>query len=485
MSTGFPRVRTPTGFFSRSFAMPFASAMFLLCCVAATATEFPTHLEPLISSSCIHCHDADTNTPLNLEDPGFDLADPETFRRWERIYDRIHDGEMPPASAPAPDSAQLEAALNSLGRDLREANRKAQRQNGRVPLRRLTRLEYEYTLHDLLGIHHELAKLLPAENDSYGFDTVSNGQGISPLHVRSYLSAADHALDAAIQLQQPPQSRLRFVDYLNSPYVEMWYDRSLRRGGGITKKLDDAVALFVDREYIMRSDRSGFTPEYDGFYRITAEAYSYQARTPVTLTLIQANDQQGNSRLLGGFDLGPGQTRTVEVEAFLARGDYIYPSVADLDWQADGRSIYAHNRGDEQTEGAKTYGGEGIAIKSLNVAGPLVESWPPASTRQLLHGVELRQRFDRSPFEIQLSGEPMKHVAEIVQRLAPLAFRRPVREGEAEALVALAEPAIEQGRDFVDAVRIPLRAILSSPQFLFHAGDPGELDDFALATRLS
>jgi len=34
-------------------------------------------------------------------------------------------------------------------------------------------------------------------------------------------------------------------------------------------------------------------------------------------------------------------------------------------------------------------------------------------------------------------------------------------------------------------VRAPLRAMFSSPQFLFHAGQPGPLDDHALASRLS
>ena len=34
-------------------------------------------------------------------------------------------------------------------------------------------------------------------------------------------------------------------------------------------------------------------------------------------------------------------------------------------------------------------------------------------------------------------------------------------------------------------VRAPLRAMFSSPQFLFHRANPGPLNDYALATRLS
>ena len=60
----------------------------------------------------------------------------------------------------------------------------------------MTRLEYEYTLHDLLGIGGEIAKHLPPENSSATFDTVAIDQGISPVHIRSYLHAADVAITA-------------------------------------------------------------------------------------------------------------------------------------------------------------------------------------------------------------------------------------------------------------------------------------------------
>ncbi|NWJ43710.1 DUF1592 domain-containing protein [Marine Group I thaumarchaeote] len=56
---------------------------------------------------------------------------------------------------------------------------------------------------------------------------------------------------------------------------------------------------------------------------------------------------------------------------------------------------------------------------------------------------------------------------------------------EIDALTALAKPSLKAKRDFVDSVRIPLRAILVSPQLLFQTGKAGSLDDKALASRLS
>ena len=87
--------------------------------------------------------------------------------------------------------------------------------------------------------------------------------------------------------------------------------------------------------------------------------------------------------------------------------------------------------------------------------------------------------------EVQLTKDPYAHVVDIVARFAPLAFRRPLEEGELETFASLAEPLLADGRPFLEAVRVPLGAILSATPFLFQAGAPGTLDDFALASRLS
>ncbi len=456
----------------------------ILVCVwiasISTAWAFETDVTLLIEASCIRCHGPDTNTPLNLASLDNDLGNPDTFEKWEQVFERVQHDEMPPASEPQPDPVLLETALTSLKAALLKMDL-ANRGGDRVPLRRLTRLEYEYTMRDLLYIEEDLAKLLPAEADSGGFDTVAAKQGISPIHIRSYLEAADIALDAAIILGEQPDSRAYKIDYLNSPYVNSWYDKPVTQGGDLIKKLDDAVAMFADFDYVLRTDFSGFSVTYPGFYRITMEAYSYQANTPVTLTLIQTNETEGSTKLIGAYDLIDNKPRTIELTAYLRPHDYLYPSVADLNWPTNSPIFF-----NDPTllpvfmTGAKAYRGEGIALKSLIIEGPLLESWPPPSTRQVLTGIT----FDNKG-SIILTKSPYEHVVDIVAHIAPLAFRHPLEDGELEAFVNLAKPAITEGREFLDVIRVPLRAILNAPQFLYHFSEPGELDGFALATRLS
>ena len=84
-----------------------------------------------------------------------------------------------------------------------------------------------------------------------------------------------------------------------------------------------------------------------------------------------------------------------------------------------------------------------------------------------------------------LDKEPIEHIREIVTVIAPRAYRRKVTDAEIERLVSLAKPHLEKHRPFVATARIPLTAMLVSPDLLFLKGDPGPLSDIDLASRLS
>ena len=58
-------------------------------------------IQPLIESSCIACHDENTETRLDFTKLNRDFEDSDTFRAWVNIVDRVRKGEMPPASEPS------------------------------------------------------------------------------------------------------------------------------------------------------------------------------------------------------------------------------------------------------------------------------------------------------------------------------------------------------------------------------------------------
>lgn len=439
-------------------------------------------LQSFIKNSCLDCHDADSQTGLDLSSMGHALTSAKTFRTWVRIFDRIERGEMPPAAAEQPNEADKQEAMSILNQNLTHANKTMQRETGRVPSRRLTRIEYEHTLHDLLGIGGDLAKYLPPENTSGAFDVIAANQGMSTVHVRGFLKAADLALDEAIQLGARPNMKPREIDYFNSKYFQMWVDRAVRRGGGTVFKTDQDVVTFRGENFVLRSDVNGFRPPVAGRYHITVKAAAYQARSSITVSLKRQNDKQGESELFAAWDLVGEDYRDVSTTKYLRPDDYIYVSADELEPAPDGAVIY-------NSQPASTFGGEGVKIRRVTVQGPLEDSWPPERTQDLFAGIEWasskRNRWRGRFYKPTLTKAPIEHLRDIVTAFAARAFRRKVTDAEVETFVELASPSLKAGGDFVDSVRIPLRAILVSPELLFQTGKAGALDDAALAGRLS
>ena len=448
----------------------------------ASANSFETEVKSLFEASCQLCHGENTATPLNVQELNYDLDNAETYRTWQHIYNRLERGEMPPMAVSESVRSLIDNALAALKPALVDAN-VAARGGSRTALRRLTQLEYANTLQDLLYLDAEAAMALsgglPAEADTGGFDTVASKQDISPLHVRSYLSVADSALDAAIQLGPRPEAEPFKIDYTKSQGA-MGLSEGKVFGTGITLMRDDAVVTFFDivSTYGLHSLGEGYYVPAPGRYRVTLDAYPYQADSPVILTLYSGAKQgivASLDNLIGSFDLVEPEGRVVEVTTYLTPGMLVVPSLAEADERGELTGLYYN-----ADQNVRDYTGEGIAIKSMTLEGPLHDMWPPASTRELLTGID----FDESG-QIELSKPAIDHINEIVENFAQRAFRRPLVAGEAKSYADLALPLLEDGRPFLEALRVPLRTVLNAPSFLYQDGASGELDDYRLASRLS
>ena len=441
---------------------------------------FANDLDTLIQSSCIDCHDSNTEARLDFTKLDRDFEDANTFRAWVKIVDRIRKGEMPPASEPRPDAQTQTAALTFLKKKLFEVNRLQQQEHGRVPSRRLSRLEYEHTLHDLLGIGGDIARYLPPANKSGAFDVVAAKQDMSSVHVKGFLKAADVALDEAIQLGVKPKL-VRELDYVNSRFMQMWFERSVRRGGGTVFRAVDDLIMFRGQNYNLRSDHNGLRIPVAGRYRITVTGSAYQPRSSVTMSLRRQNDVQGDSELFAAWDVDE-KLRTVSTIKYLRPDDYFYVSTDELEPAPDGKVIY-------NSQPASEFKGEGVRVRKVLVEGPLESTWPPQRTRALFPGVEWESVANGRYYKPGTTRPHYEHIRDAVAALAPRAFRRPVTDKEIEDLTNLAVPSLNARRGFLASARAPLRAILISPETLFLTNEtrPREstLTDNALASRLS
>ena len=170
------------------------------------------------------------------------------------------------------------------------------------------------------------------------------------------------------------------------------------QGAGVTLMIEDAAVMFFEpgSTYLMHSDSEGFKVKTAGRYRIKLEAYPYQAWSPVTLTVYRGIKQGVTASLddlIGSFDLIGEAPRTVQLETYLKPGQLISPTPTEVDYPRELRDDNGDGVADNSVNyyapenNVRTYKGEGIAMKSLVIEGPITESWPPYSTQSLLNGL--------------------------------------------------------------------------------------------------
>lgn len=89
--------------------------------------------------------------------------------------------------------------------------------------------------------------------------------------------------------------------------------------------------------------------------------------------------------------------------------------------------------------------------------------------------------------------DPTVAARKVARSLARLAYRRPPSDAEVDVLIRVFSLARENGKPYPEALRLMVKAVLVSPQFLFITPAPasstasatGALDDYQIASRLS
>jgi len=464
------------------YILPALSLIFALLLECATylsaGTSYPAEVENLFTQHCYDCHDGDISKGgLNLKTLGFSPTDPANFKIWTRILDRVHDGEMPPAKKARPDASSLLAFRARLGHALHESDQKEKASLGNVHVRRLTRREYEYTVQDLLAIDIPLMDHLPEETATHGFETVADSQQLSHFNLAGYLNAADFALDEAFKLafdKAKPFKKTHTPAAL-SKYNGGNYRGPEHRGG-------ESISYPIKVQFYGRMPTTQ-VPE-SGWYR-------------VTLKKVHAINPRGQEAVWGTLRSGacnsaaPMLYSIGAVEAVKKKRDLTFEAWIQKDHMLELKPLDATLK--KAPTGA---GGGNVSYKGRNLVKQGVQGVAHA-------GIEIeRIHSKRNPGEIGqrlLAGYPPSTLENLknppeqkdflfqaVGRFANVAFRRPVSTAQVAPYIRLAHQEIEKkDTTLKDALKAAYRAILCSPRLLTFHEKPGQLDDHAVASRLS
>ena len=503
----------------------------------AFSAELPGPVRKFIATNCLACHDSNTKSGgIDLAALPPEFSDPATFSRWVKIHDRVKSGEMPPPKEVEPPPAKdRESMVKSLADLLTAADSARQRAEGRVPMRRLNRTEYENTMRDLFSLAGlQVKELLPEDGRADGSDKASVALEISPVQLRKYMEAADYVLDEAIAHEARPMvfhERFRRIGGLaqfgecsfpiTKGRVDMSAVERIRpRDGSPGLHLRDFAPFLqaMDSLGIITHARpawdavvENFSPFHSGFYRLKTSVWSfnYNKGEIGQTDRMQSIALTANGRVLAYLDAPSMQPREHELVLWLNEAETLELNPASL-W-ANFNTAYNHE-------------GPGVAVDYVDVEGPLHETWPPASHRRLFGNLPIAEltyekdrEYPRQPVKLArrpgfrpdhtdgkefqkwqsiwtaASSRPKEDASRLLKDFLPRAFRRPVTAEEIDVYVKIAHDLIDAGDYFETAMRAAYRVALCSPDFLFIQEIPGSaspldpmaLDQHAVATRLS
>ena len=173
--------------------------------------QMPSGLKTAIDKTCLGCHSgAAAKGGLDFASLSFDLSNRVTRERWVRVHDRIEKGEMPPKGVELA-AADRTAMLRQLAPLLYKADLADVAKNGRGPMRRLNRDEYEQDLRDILRLPYlDIRDMLPEDREAHHFNKVSETLDMSRVQLAAYLDASEAALRQAMATAPAPPAVTRF-----------------------------------------------------------------------------------------------------------------------------------------------------------------------------------------------------------------------------------------------------------------------------------
>ncbi|MCG8598554.1 MAG: DUF1592 domain-containing protein [Verrucomicrobiales bacterium] len=433
------------------------------------------NLESFLENHCYECHDDLTaEGDLDLMSVGFDLKNPSDFAAWDHVYERVKNGEMPPEKKPRPETAEVADFLATIRKPLLATDRAYVKEFGRVHGRRLTRDQYEQTLHDMLGIDIPLARLLPADDAGHEFETVAENQQLSHFHLDKYLLAANEALSEAFE-----RARRGDKSFRKTYRAKELTRKTPGNYRGPEARDGKTIAWRINLQFSGRMPAT--TVPESGWYRITVKNFKgiNRGKDGAVWGSIRSGACYSNEPILHyvGSIEAIDKARTQSFDA----------------WMEEGHMLELEpNEGTDRPAPTGATGGN-VSFKGRNLAkdgfaGISFESitmeriYPYASAGEVRKILYPGVKFEKGKPVID---DKKAAIRKLVARFAERAFRRPVTDDLVKPYADLALAKWEKSKSFETSLQVGYRAVLCSPRFLGFVEPPGQLDGYALASRLS
>ena len=424
-----------------------------------TGTGADLDRDGLVTRYCVSCHNEKTKTgglALDVVSRG-SVRDHAAV--WEEVLRKLRAGAMPPPGMPRPDAA----ATTALTSELAAALDLAPREPGRPLLRRLNRAEYGNVLRDLLDLDVDVRSLLPADDSAFGFDNNADLQAVSPALLERYLTAADTV------------SALAVGDPATVPAAENYFTR----GDQSQSQHQDGLPLGTVggigvRHYFPLDGEYQFQV---GLIRTNTEGIrGLEHKHQLEITV------DGARVFLGavGGDAEPAQAGGIVTDRSDATDARLRVRVPVKAGSRLVAAAWIRKIGEGTNRlrpflrsNAGTYDSTGRPhVKVLTIAGPYNPTGPgdTPSRRRIFTCHPARPPRAASGLGGTRPTSEETCARRILTMLARGAYRRPLRPGEVDTLLAFYRDGRKKGT-LETGIQLALRRLLASPSFVYRVED--------------
>ncbi len=470
---------------------------------AMAADQNDDAIRPFLTSYCIRCH----GPKAQKADRRFDklsstAANTNEAELLQEILDQLNLAAMPPEDEKQPSEAELKRVIVTLTAVLAKARKEARENVGKVVLRRLNRVEYSNTIRDLFQlkmIDFDPTTTFPSDDSTDGFDNVGEGLVTSDYLLRNYLEAARKVADKAIL----PGPRPQMINYQTGGKAGADAPQEVLSGVSLDKEgrkvagrmmikfrqplglpvLDKKRGVPADGEYVIRFSAKAVRRKS----RYKDEDLRYNSDEPMRLSISIDSRELGATahRIVGEYEIPDDKVVEIEHRVWLEKGFTFHVHWANGPNGSFKRilrkvlpkynkdALYPIRNPPEMYVGS----GPELHVLNLGIEGPFYDQWPPAGFA----------RFFPNPPKNPDAG----YLDESLMRVASAAFRRPVSSEEMRPYFSLAQKYLDEHDEFWAAAKYGVRAILTSPNFLYLAetkpseSENRKVSDHELAARLS
>ena len=446
--------------------------------VAAGIDGFETHVAPFFETHCVKCHGpTKSKGALTVHALTGDLSLGRELEAWESILDMLKFGEMPPIDEPQPKKAEVETVINWIESELRAYLKKASPAPRDPRTRRLTNIEFQNTLNELLGFELDVFDDLPEDPEiHYGFNNTAELMRMGPEQLDRYLEIARKAMRAAIVDPENPEPYRK-----RQQWTSIGADRGMALDelgvwGNRRHSVADGMGLrdFPEHgEYRIRIQASGIIPP--GFTEVplkidmgtdpgrTERPY----KTVAKLYLTNSPDNPRVFEFRGRIENHPSSPVRVgrPPNASLVQQISIKPRVFFDDGTLNDGGHYANVRQLAMPR---------AVINWMEIEVPVVDVWPPRHHTDILFESPLRETDETG------------YVRQVLERFTSRAYRRPAADPEIDKFAKIFSLIRPAAKSFEHAMRETLSMVMISPQFLYHTESAPATDQyFAMASKLS